>query len=115
MKPFEILRLKVIPVAFALFSFLAASRECFGQSLHVAQEGASEKSGVLAYLTVDGKRQQVTAVRCSSNTVQVLFTKNVSNEVVLPPICMSNAVVTVSVDGVVTKYGLDGVQIFCNR
>ena len=31
---------------------------------------------------------------------------------VLPPVCVSNAVVVVSVDGCVTKYGLDGTEIF---
>ena len=44
--------------------------------------------------------------------MQILFTKSISNDVVLPPVCVSNAIVVVSVDGTVTKYGLDGTQMF---
>lgn len=82
------------------------------QYVHTAQEGSSERSGVFAYLHVEQERKHITAVRCSANSAQVLFTKNITNDVVLPPICFSNAVVVVTVDGIVTKYGLDGVQTF---
>ena len=95
-----------------LLAWVAGTGKSFAQHLHVAQEGSTESSGVFAYLMVQGKHEHITAVQCSSNSVQVLFTKSISKDVVLPPVCVSNAVVVVSVDGTVTKYGLDGAQIF---
>ena len=85
------------------------------QYLQVAGEGCSDQSGILAYRFVQGDSTQVTAVKCSSNTVQVLFTKRIPDDVVLPPLCVSNGVIVVSVDGLVTKYGLDGKQVFSVR
>ena len=98
------------------FVFLAGHIcKSYAQSLHIAQEGCSDVSGTIAYLIVQREVKNITAIKCSSNTVEVLFTKSISNDVILPPLCVSNGVVVVSVDGVVTKFGFDGTQKFSIR
>ncbi len=97
-----------------LIVWIGGTGGSLAQYLHVAQEGSSAKS-VIAYLMVRGEQKHITAVQCSPNTAQTLFSKTITNDVVLPPVCVSNAVVVVSVDGTITKYGLDGAQLLSHK
>jgi hypothetical protein len=95
------------------FCLLVGPVVCDGQHMHVAAEGGSDAiGGLFAYLTVQGKESCVTAINCSTGSVRVLFAKAISNQVILPPVCLSNGVVITTMEGTVTKYGLDGKKIF---
>lgn len=83
--------------------------------MHVASEGSATLAGNFAYLTVQRDMKVITVTKCSTNDVQILFTKNIGDDVVLPPVCVSNGVIVVSVDGVMTKYGFDGKEIFTSK
>lgn len=86
-------------------------RTCSAQYMHVTTEGCSDQSGVFAYLFVQGEVRHLSVVKCSSNTVQLLFTKSLSSGVT-PPICLPNAIIVVGFDGRVSKYSLDGEEEF---
>lgn len=88
---------------------------CSAQLMHVAPDGGYDKSGLFAYKISNKGVYDIRVVKCESNRVDTLFSKRLSGDYVQSPIVVSNAVVVVRGDGTVTKYALDGNELFSNR
>ena len=102
-----------ICIAVSFILLVSTNIKCSAQHVSVATEGSSDSTGIFAYLVIEGSSRQLCVAKCSSRNAEFLFSKKVGG--VNPPICVSNAIVVVDYDGIVTKYGLDGKEIFSKR
>jgi hypothetical protein len=78
-------------------------------------EGSWHRSGLFCFASDTGKKTRVQLIKIDGGAVRVLFSAGASNTVVFSPVCLSNGVVFVDVDGYITKLDLAGERLFKTR
>jgi len=101
-----------IAVLIVLFlGFACCHHATFAQSRVMADESAWHPSGLFAYKEVHNEVVKIHAFRCVWEDLERIFSREMATTI-KSPICLSNAVVAVTTQGVINKFDLKGELLF---
>lgn len=95
----------------AAFLILAAKMPCLAYDFPVVSENPWLWPGLFCFRTETGTNYQIHLFRYENGQFKTLFVKTIGHPV-KPPICLTNGVVVVSVDGVIRRLDLKGEYVF---
>jgi hypothetical protein len=93
------------------FLSLAAKMPCLADGFADVTEDSWLRTGLFCFRTGNGTNDQIHLARYENGKFDELFIKAIGRPV-KPPICLTNGVIVVSVDGVIRRLNLKGEYIF---
>jgi len=94
---------------------LTAGNHSLGQSITRAGQDSWHRTGLLCFSTGTEEKTRVHLVKFDGQDVRMLFVTGITNTVLFSPVCLSNSVVVVDVEGVISKLDLEGEFVFRTR
>jgi hypothetical protein len=98
-------------LSLAIFLVLVTRMPCLGDDFADVSEDSWLRTGLFCFRTCPGTNNQIHMVRYENGKFEKLFTKAIGHPV-KPPICLTNGVIVVSVDGVIRRLDLKGEYVF---
>ena len=98
----------------AVLLTLVAKTPCLADDFTDVTEGSWLRTGLFCFRTSVGTNDQIHLVRYGNGKFEELFTRAMGRRA-KPPICLTNGVAVVSVDGVIRRLDLKGEYVFTEK